>query len=286
MHLQKFKKSYRLIALDIDMTLTNHERQMHPDDKEALFLLHNKGVHIALASGRMTHSIRKFARDKVGFDTDIIAYNGAMVWVQGRQEPVLHDPLPQKIAIQIAREAEKLEKSGTTLAINCYLDDVLYAEKQTPLTDLYYQRTKSEYSFVNMPISELLQTRTAAANNSPTKLLVLAENEVRNQLYQHFEQRYRDTTEVVKTDPEYLEFMKCGVNKGKAVLNLMRYYNIPDGLALVFGDGNNDIPMLQLENVVSFAMNNASDKVKSAANAVAPDAYGGVAACLRQVFVC
>ena len=283
MDLRKFKRPYRLIVLDIDMTLTNAEREVQSDDSEILDRLQQNGIHIALASGRMTHSIRKFARDNLGFETDVIAYNGAMVWVQGSQKPLSHDPLPLDIALSIVEETEELKNTGAAFSINCYFDDALYAEKQSMFTDMYHQRTKSEYNFVDMPVSQLLRNRSHNESGSPTKLIVLAENPVRDQLYCRLEPRYRKITEIVKTDPEYLEFMKRGVDKGVAVRNLMRYYDVPDGLTLVFGDGNNDIPMLRIENVVSFAMNNASDNIKQTADATAPEAYGGIAPCLREI---
>ena len=108
MDYQQFKRQYKLIAFDIDMTLTNHDREVHDEDKAILQQLNKSGVHIALASGRMTHSILKFAQTHLGFETDVIAYNGAMVWVQGNDKPVSHEPLPFETALKIA-ELENIQ---------------------------------------------------------------------------------------------------------------------------------------------------------------------------------
>jgi len=281
---EKYKRPYRLIALDVDMTLTNSQREVHPDDREVLEKLSRDGVHVALASGRMTHSILKFGREKLGFETDVIAYNGAMVWVRGRQQPVLHQPVPYRLALDIVDEAESLKNAGMDLSVNCYIEDELYCDRQTWLTDLYHDRTKSVYNFVGMPVSEFLRLRNRDGFASPTKLIVLGQPERHQELYQRFKAKFSPAAEVLLTDPEYIEFMNRGTDKGKAILKLMQYYGIEDGLALTFGDGNNDIPMLRPGNVVGVAMNNASDQVKASANLVAPDAYGGISACLKQIY--
>ena len=283
--MDEYRRAYKLIALDVDMTLTNSEREVHPDDREILEKLSRKGVHVVLASGRMTHSIVKFGREKLGFETDVIAYNGAMIWVCGKEEPIAHEPLPYELVLDIIRDSEELKRNGTDLTINCYLDDELYSEKQTWLTDLYYERTKSVYNFVDKPVSEFLRDRKDSGKTAtPTKLIILGTPKTNEELCRTFKSKFSESAEVLTTDPEYLEFMNKGTDKGRAILRMMEYYGIEDGLAVTFGDGNNDIPMLQLENVVGVAVNNASDVVKSAADIVAPDSYGGVSACLKQIY--
>jgi 5-amino-6-(5-phospho-D-ribitylamino)uracil phosphatase len=283
--MEKYKRPYKLIALDVDMTLTNSDRDVHPDDREILEKLSARGVHIVLASGRMTHSIVKFGCDKIGFETDVIAYNGAMIWVRDKKKPISHEPLPYEPALDILSASEELKKSGADLSVNCYLDDELYSEKQNWLTDLYNERTKSVYNFVGKPVTEFLRDRNDSGKiATPTKLIVLGAPETNEQLCKTFKAKYGESAEVLITDPEYLEFMKKGTDKGRAILKMMEYYGIEDGLAVTFGDGNNDVPMLQLENVVGVAVNNASDAVKSAADIVAPDSYGGVSACLKQIY--
>ena len=283
MEYQQFKRPYKLIAFDIDMTLTNHERDVHPEDKAILQELNNRGVHIALASGRMTFSILTFAQTHLEFETDVIAYNGAMVWVQGNDKPVSHEPLPFETALKIAELEKDLQRQGVEVSLNCYLNDELYSEKQTWLTDIYRQRTKSVYNFTGESGKDFIQKTYDNDGSLPTKMLLLGSAETIADLHKEYQPAFSGQADVLITDPEYLEFMKPGNHKGKAILALMKYYGISEGEALVFGDGNNDIPMLELDEVVSFAMNNATEFVKSHANAVAPDSYGGVAEVLSQI---
>lgn len=52
---------YRAIALDLDGTLTNHEKVVTPKTREALLQASAKGAVIILASGRPTYGIEPVA---------------------------------------------------------------------------------------------------------------------------------------------------------------------------------------------------------------------------------
>ena len=69
---------YRAIALDLDGTLTNHDKVVTPKTREALLQAEAEGVVIILASGRPTYGIEPVAEclelDKRG--GYILSYNG------------------------------------------------------------------------------------------------------------------------------------------------------------------------------------------------------------------
>ena len=58
----------KAIALDLDGTLTNHEKVITPLTKKALLEAQEKGISIILASGRPTYGIAPLA-DELGLDT-------------------------------------------------------------------------------------------------------------------------------------------------------------------------------------------------------------------------
>ena len=53
---------YKLLALDIDGTLTNSQKQISPKTKQALMEAQQKGLRLILASGRPTDGVRPLAR--------------------------------------------------------------------------------------------------------------------------------------------------------------------------------------------------------------------------------
>ena len=72
---------YRAIALDLDGTLTNHEKVVTPKTREALLQASAKGAVTILASGRPTYGIEPVAeclelQKRGGY---ILSYNGGNI---------------------------------------------------------------------------------------------------------------------------------------------------------------------------------------------------------------
>ena len=72
---------YKLLALDIDGTLTNSQKQISPKTKQALMEAQQKGLRLILASGRPTDGVRPLARqlEMEKYGGFILSYNGARV---------------------------------------------------------------------------------------------------------------------------------------------------------------------------------------------------------------
>ena len=72
---------YKMLALDLDGTLTNSEKQVTPRTAAALAEAAQKGVRIVLASGRPTVGVQPLARQLGLHKTGgcILSYNGGKV---------------------------------------------------------------------------------------------------------------------------------------------------------------------------------------------------------------
>jgi hydroxymethylpyrimidine pyrophosphatase-like HAD family hydrolase len=73
----------------------------------------------------------------------------------------------------------------------------------------------------------------------------------------------------VRTDPEYLEFMERGTDKGVALAGLCEALGSPVAQAMACGDGDNDAEMLAAAGL-GVAMANASAATRAAADEVSP----------------
>lgn len=248
----------KIVALDLDRTSLNDRQKFSPEDRRALRAFCRQGHLVALASGRMTDSVRPFAR-LLGLDTPIIAYNGAMVRdCAARGSRVLyHEPLPARYGDAL------LEFSGRRrIQINYYLDDRLYS-RQDPLlrkyTKIYNDQTKSGYHLV--PDLERFRGRR------PTKVILITEPEIRNRLYREFRRRWSNRLNIVRTNPEYLEFMSPKADKGLGLRALAHAYGVRREDTIAFGDGDNDVPMLKWAGV-GVAVANAGPSARAAADLV------------------
>jgi len=224
----------RLIALDLDGTLFNKDKTISPRNRSALRRASDAGVVIALASGRMTDCISP-AADALGIDCPIIAYNGGMVrGLAADGRPVLfHRPLTARYCDEL------IDFCRGRYLLNVYYDDTLYAEEMPELrrfSEIYATRTGAVYEYV--------PDLGPFAGRDATKAVIIADPPERERLYEEWSPRWGDETTIVKTDPEYLEFMERGTDKGVALAGLCDSLGVPPEAAMACGDGDNDAEML------------------------------------------
>ena len=87
------------------------------------------------------------------------------------------------------------------------------------------------------------------------------------------------------TTPKWLELMPLGITKGSGLQALTELLHIPMANVMAFGDGENDIEMLQAAGI-GIAMENAMEEVKAAADDItAGNNNDGIAAALRKYFM-
>ena len=248
----------RLIALDLDGTLLDGGKGVPAENRAALQAAVEGGATVVLASGRMTPSIAPYA-DVLGIDVMILGYNGArVVGTAAEGRPVLVDvPLPSSCADEVI---DYHEANGVQL--NYYLDDMLYSrddDSMRPMAELYVGRTRSPITYV-----ESLQR---FKGNDPTKLILMAEEPERNRLHDEFLPTLDGRAKLIKTDPEYLEFLNVDIDKGVALNMLCDTLGIPIEESMACGDGDNDAEMIAAAGV-GVAMANASEKSLAAADYV------------------
>ena len=88
-------------------------------------------------------------------------------------------------------------------------------------------------------------------------------------IYNYISSNYKDFDCIIMQDSfadvKWLEILPKGASKYNAINELSRYLNIPNDLIMAFGDGLNDIDMLE-KCGVGVAMHNALDEVKEKAD--------------------
>ena len=107
---------YKLIALDLDGTLTDKNKNILEETKQELIKLAQKGIIIVLASGRPTAGIFKEAKeltlDKVG--GYLLSFNGARVLDYKTNEVVYEQTLSSEVAHEMYDRAKAFGLSPLT----------------------------------------------------------------------------------------------------------------------------------------------------------------------------
>lgn len=96
--------SIRLLGLDLDGTLLNSRGEIPPENRRAIAAARERGVAIALVTGRRFRDARPLALD-LGLDVPVIAHNGALTKHARTLETVAARLLPLDEARRVVRLA-------------------------------------------------------------------------------------------------------------------------------------------------------------------------------------
>lgn len=270
------KKDIKLLVLDIDGTIAGKNNQVSPVVKQAIQAVQNKGIPVAIATGRMYCSALQFHQE-IGSSLPLITYQGA--WIQDPNTGKLHRhlTLTREIASQLLDYLEQPDWRSL-LSVHFYINDQLYVREITTQTQNYAQRSGVK----PIAIGDLRQVLT---DKLPTKVLALCDDaNLIQQLLVNLRLQYK-TSELYMTTsvPTFLEATHPLVNKGKAVSYLAeQLLGIASHNVMTIGDNFNDLEMLEYAGI-GVAMGNAPNPIQAIANWVAPNVEdNGVAIAIEK----
>jgi Cof subfamily protein (haloacid dehalogenase superfamily) len=248
----------KLLAFDLDGTLLTEDKRLSDANRAALADMVACGSRVALASGRLRHSMMRYAAD-LPFDVAMLTLNGAAVYTtaDGAAPPVSTIDLPLEYAGHLLRHAAQ-----AGFALNFYHDDKLYtlASRRTAAwNQLYVSQTSSVYTYVD--------DFGSLAGIAPSKIIFVGEPAQIDAEEKRFRSLWGAQVYIVRTWDYYLEFLNRDANKGAGIRALAKAFAIPMEQVAAFGDAANDIPMIEVAGY-GIAMKNATAEVKAAARRV------------------
>lgn len=248
---------YKLIALDLDGTLKNSHNEITQKTKEALIKAQQIGVKIVLASGRPTAGLRHEARalqlDKFG--GYLLSFNGARV----NHYPTLDTIFEQTLTIDEAKKAYDQAQVYQLACVTYKEDNVItedidnkYVNMEAKINDIHKQKVISFKDSLSDPIH---------------KVLLTGEPDYIASIEQEFKKPFGDSLSIYRSAPFFIEIMARGIDKAASLDKLVQYLGITRQEVIAFGDGYNDIDMIEYAGC-GVAMANAVDEVKERADVV------------------
>ena len=236
---------YKIVFFDIDGTITHHkDGSISSSTKEAIKALKSKGLRVAAATGRplsMCNELRK-----LGIDTFITANGGYAKHVQ----KVIHKVPMDKNVIQEVFEFAYKENQGLSFFTE---DFSMNGVKDTKIL----KALKETLSLNDYPaINQLIY-------NQEVYLMCLYANDEAVEKYIH---KFPHLT-FKRWHPFVLNVLQEEVSKSLAIIKVLQYFGIDKSEAIAFGDGENDIDMLELVGL-GVAMGNGHEKLKKVADFV------------------
>lgn len=237
----------KAIFFDIDGTLAsfNTHRISHTT-RQAIKVLKGKGIKVFIASGRSSFELDIL--DNIQFDGYIILNGSHCYSAEGID--IYKHPIPKD---DISRLVKWLENNTAPF---------LFVHDKGQFINRVNEEVKKLSQLVEVAIPEVISAEYALDKD----ILQLAgyfnedeENDLLTNILIHCEQ--------ARWCPYFTDIIAHGNSKSNGIQRMLDHYNISINETMAFGDGGNDISMLQYV-AIGVAMGNASDEVKVAANYV------------------
>ncbi len=257
---------FRLIVMDMDGTLLDPQSRLTARTTAALRLAGEKGAGVVLASGRMPCALRSFVRE-LKLTAPLIAYNGALISDPRTEETLASFPIGPALGREIAAACEEMD-----LHVQAYRGDAFACETANVFA-LDYQ------AFLNCPVRlEAVGEKLSRWLDFDTpKLLAIDTPERIRTVLPALRERFAGRVKVATSQPRFIEFVSPKAGKAAALEQLSRIMDVPREEIAAFGDGMNDLDMIEWAGT-GYAMANAVEEVRLRADRLAPsNAEDGVA---------
>ncbi|KGX88790.1 Cof-type HAD-IIB family hydrolase [Pontibacillus litoralis] len=238
----------QIAFLDIDGTILDHDKNIPSATKEAIEQLKQNNVYVAIATGRAP-----FMFEDIREELDIqsyISFNGQYVVFEG--EVVYQNPITTNF---ISELYQKAEKAGHPMVF---------------LNESGMRATQSGHSHIQDSLSSLkfnypdIDARYFMNNNIHQALLFCEADDETHYLGSH------DDLDFIRWHPYSMDVLPLGGSKAVGIENFIKAAGIAHEHTYAFGDGLNDIEMIQYVQT-GVAMGNAHPKLKEVADVITKD---------------
>ena len=263
----------RVLALDLDGTLTNDQKEVTPRTRAALEAAAEQGVTIVLASGRPTAGIMPLAKE-LELDRKggcILSYNGGCIVDCGTGETLYQKVLDPAFIPELCAFAAEQKVAIVTYnkegVVTEHPDDE-WASKEGFICKLPMIGVEDLARYVDYPIS---------------KMLIALDPSRRDEVCAAGQKQFGGRLDIYPSSPFLIEVVPLGVAKDVSLGALLERKNLTRDNLMACGDGLNDRSMIAFAGV-GVAMQNAEEPVKAVADYVteADNNHDGVAEAVEK----
>jgi len=248
----------KLVAFDLDGTFLADDKSIPERNIQALKTAAEAGIWIVPATGRVYEAIPEEIR-KLSFVRYCILANGAEVYDAWERKSIFRDELSLSESMEILSYL-----SGLDVRYDAFVGGAAY------MTETFYNDLEG-YAANEVILKMMLGNRHPVPHledylvqrgDSVQKITGHFKNmELREEILREVPKRFPSTA-VTTSLPSNMEINQGTANKGRALEILCESLGVEAEHTAAFGDGSNDIQMLQIAGF-GYAMKNASQEIRN-----------------------
>ncbi len=234
----------KIIFFDIDGTLIDiHSRKISERTRKTLIRLKERNFILCLSTGRSPLTVPRFE----GWEPDVyLTFNGSYCY--NRQQVIYKNPLSTEDAKRIVKNAASINRP-----VSAATPEKLAANGRDADLVNYFSLAKLEVDVSDdfdkmIENDEIYQIMSGGLENEYPAFL----KDVKN-------------AKIAAWWDRAVDIIPADSGKGVGIEHVLAYYHLNKEEALAFGDGNNDIDMLQTVGT-GVAMENGSEELKAVAD--------------------
>ena len=274
----KLTSPIHILALDLDGTLLDSEKQLSEVNRDALAAAAAKGILVVPTTGRFFGMMPPAVRD-LPFVRYAITVNGAQVYDRETDSAIVREELPLAQALAIMRFLDDFD-----VIYDCYQDNwgrmtrAMQEKAEEYAQCVHYTKMIREF---RKPYPDLKEYLAETGRNVQKIMLFARDPAVRDQISAELPAHFGNLAISTSTFNN-LEINAASAHKGRALERLAEHFGWTLANCMSFGDGLNDLSMVHMAGI-GVAMANAAPEVLAAADYVTlSNDEDGVAAALRH----
>lgn len=246
---------YRLLALDIDETITHVPTRVPDEIVAAVDRARDAGIRVTLATGRGYFASSMIVK-QLKICEPVINYGGAIISDPDDGSLVYSTEISPELVLDVLETARELGVHA-----HIYQGDTIIGEKENDYMHAYCRR-------LDLPMEYDAQIRSKLWYNVP-KVLMMTTEEHAAELRPMLQEKYRGRLKVSGSSSGFIEFNHLSAHKGSGLAWLAEHFGIKREETVAVGDNSLDMEMIQWAGL-GCAVENGKEEVKAAADMVIP----------------
>ena len=250
---------YKLIALDVDGTIRSVGSPIAERTRHAVASARDAGAIVTLATGRAFGSAAANCA-ALGIEVPIATSQGAYIASPVTGEVLRHRALTQNMALSAIAALDTHMRSESTQAV-AYFPGGIYVDRMSEWAESYGQRTEIDVIYVD----DLREV----AGRGLTRIVAVGDDDDIEELERSLNPVLSKRMLVMRSLPYFCEILHPNGGKEDALAWMCDHFGIDRSETVAFGNGYNDVQMLEWANV-GIAVGDAVPEALAAANRIAP----------------